>query len=572
VKLTELVPLALIGTNQHPQASAELLRAPQNPTLAALFGQLHQHSPEQQVLTLAAVLGTQELATGSTVFAPTFSEDAIILFQNTVFGADSLAIAVTTTQFNPDWPEVSPQATQKLRELLANEQQIWVIEWLRHANTNHQRLSNQVLVGVLQYASTRAEVKTQITAGLLGSRGQWLAQCNPAWNALGKHSISVSSNVEVFELGTISERVAWLEAERQRDPDAARERLQQGWAKESGDDRVKLIETLSIQLGPNDEAFLERCLDDRKQDVRKAAIDFLRKLPDSQFVARHVRRASQYIQFTSSTGQHFAAYTDTVTTLSSLLDQATVTDPKKTGEIHITLPEQYDKTWERDGISGKPTEKTIGQKTFWLRQMLEFVPAMFWPQYWGINPSVFLQLVLKHDFSESLIQGMLESLNHVIDDRLMKLLFDGHFIVYITNNPYSRHCLRQFFTGLPSDMQEHILLQLFVAPQKTLDKLEDSDIMRQLTWNISATWSEAFSFGVFGYITKKLTSQNSSQGNWKYNLHQFVTELHPAVLPVFSEYLRGFVDTDGEYFQMAHSALAERQAILDSFEQNLNTS
>ena len=94
----------------------------------------------------------------------------------------------------------------------------------------------------------------------------------------------------------------------------------------------------------DDETFLEAALDDRRKEVRGAAADLLARLPESALRRRALERALPLLKFKSNKLR------------------------RKT--IEVTLPEACDKAMQRDGVEPKPGFRGVGEKAWWLQQML----------------------------------------------------------------------------------------------------------------------------------------------------------------------------------------------------------
>jgi hypothetical protein len=74
--------------------------------------------------------------------------------------------------------------------------------------------------------------------------------------------------------------------------------------------------------------------------------------------------------------------------------------------IVITLPEECDAELSRNGIEAKPPRnETIGEKAWWLLQMLSMVPPSFWSQTWNKSADELLEIAADGDWRELLHGG-----------------------------------------------------------------------------------------------------------------------------------------------------------------------
>src|SRR5262249_35073360 len=112
-------------------------------------------------------------------------------------------------------------------------------------------------------------------------RAAWRAAQRREWGSLAVSAAEApADDVTGWELGSIGRRVGILAALRRRDPAAAREMLAKAWPTETPDDRAALLGALATGLSTGDEPLLETALDDRRKEVRVAAVELLALLPD----------------------------------------------------------------------------------------------------------------------------------------------------------------------------------------------------------------------------------------------------------------------------------------------------
>jgi hypothetical protein len=105
---------------------------------------------------------------------------------------------------------------------------------------------------------------------------------------------------DIWENGTRSERVDFLERLRAHDAKHALELIQSTWDADSYEDRAAFVPTLRIGMSLADEPFLEACLDDSRKEVRDAALDLLILLPESEHSARMTARLLPLLEYKSS--------------------------------------------------------------------------------------------------------------------------------------------------------------------------------------------------------------------------------------------------------------------------------
>jgi hypothetical protein len=173
----------------------------------------------------------------------------------------------------------------------------------------------------------------------------------------------------VWETGTIGERMGYLTELRRADPARGRDLLAASWEAEASDDRARFVTALDTGLSLEDDAFLEQALDDRRKEVREAALDLLRGLPGSSLGARMAQRASAAVR------------------------------PGPNGRVVVTPPEDLDAGMRRDGMAATPA-RGLGVSAWLLEETLAGAPLGTWS-----DPATMLRLARGNDWESALLHG-----------------------------------------------------------------------------------------------------------------------------------------------------------------------
>ncbi len=229
-----------------------------------------------------------------------------------------------------DVPRASPAASRALASVLAAFPEI-LPEWLARCRGAGRRARARDLPALLELARTTPRLRAPV-AGVLGGRGRWLAGENPAW------SFAAETDAGDWETDARPARLALLKRRRAADPDAARALLESTFAKEGGEDRAAFVAALDTGLAISDEPFLERALDDRRKEVRRAAAALLVRLPGSRLARRMQERLHASLR-----------------------------------GARVVFPAACDDAMLRDGVEPVPP-KGVGAKAFWLFQIVAAVP------------------------------------------------------------------------------------------------------------------------------------------------------------------------------------------------------
>lgn len=273
-------------------------------------------------------------------------------------------------------PACSSVAGARLDLMLRGTHREVLPEWLALAARAAKRVPPEHLPALLELGRTQRELRPAILA-VLGKRGRWLAAQNPAWDYSAEQLLP-----EEWDTGTRDARISLLTRLRAEDPEAARALLESTWAQEAPDDRARFLALLDTGLSLADEPFLEEALNDRRKEVRKSAVDLLACLLESRFCARMIARVEPLMRFQRK-----------------LLGRGTL-------EIH--LPELCDKAMLRDGIEAKPPQYgplKLGDKAWWLLQMVAAVPPQSWALRFKLTPSDLMELARKSEWKDLLWEG-----------------------------------------------------------------------------------------------------------------------------------------------------------------------
>ena len=246
-----------------------------------------------------------------------------------------------------------PAEGRILFEQISQTSELWR-EWLDLSIKHQVPPPPGTLHKLLELGKSASLLRSQI-AQVIGPRGHWLAKfLEVSW--LTPEDLPDA----LWEEGTLKERVAYLDKIRSEDSERARTLLEQVWKQENAEARTSLLEVLKTKASLSDEAFLESCLDDKSKRVKELAAEILSSLPGSQFTKRMIERSKPFLNYKSG----------------GLLGL-------KKASLEVYLPEAYDKNWSRDSIEQKGMPYGMGEKAWWLKQMLGRVP----PSVWG-NPEV----------------------------------------------------------------------------------------------------------------------------------------------------------------------------------------
>ncbi|MBJ2159400.1 DUF5691 domain-containing protein [Variovorax sp. IB41] len=289
------------------------------------------------------------------------------------------------------------------------------------------RLPHNLLPTALDAGRRAIDLRSAVIPAL-GERGLWLAARNDDW----RYAVGASEQADAqtrWDEGSLEQRRAVLAEQRRSDPAAARERLAAELPQLPAKERAVLLGALAENIGPDDEALIDAQLKDRARDVRQAAVELLQRLPTSA----HVQRIEAF--------------------LAPLLSQVG-------GAWQLNTPEAADPRWKDDAIDPvRPTHDSLGERAWWLYQLVRQAPLSWWTARTGMTPAALLGWAARSDWRDALFRGWNEAILAVSDVDWADAMLDQHHTQYS-----QRAWVGQLLALLPRERRErHWLIELGLA-------------------------------------------------------------------------------------------------------------
>ncbi len=271
----------------------------------------------------------------------------------------------------------SPKSSSHLSLILNGTYEPALSAFLSHLINNKKCLPPEMLPDLLDQCLANPQLweKLRFT---IGERGVWLIQQNPEWYGLTEIPQKIH-----WETGISNQRIALLKYLRKQEPAKVIPLIETTWKEDSLKDRVHFIETLEINLSKKDEPFLENCLDNNRKEIRKAAANLLALLPESNLVQRI-----------------FDCLKDLMILKSGAL---------KKSKLEVSLPEDDVDELIRDGIDPSDQWFKGGLKASRLGQMVATIPPNLWESHFEKETEETLQLFIRSNWSELLLQALTEA-------------------------------------------------------------------------------------------------------------------------------------------------------------------
>jgi Family of unknown function (DUF5691) len=264
---------------------------------------------------------------------------------------------------------------------------------------------------------------------VLGERGQWLAQHNPAWASVLSAQTADTIEPAQWALASVQQRLALLRQLRGSGVPAAtaqaRGLIESTRASDPPAEVAQHLQACEQGIAMDDHDWLETLLDAKHKSVRKAALACLTLLPHSALCLRAVGYLTQPNQHPNNNG---------TAVLSLNLKRGLFGLLKGNATLEVALPntDAYDKAMEktlaRDGydikahpsVTGKA--HTIGPKMSLVLQWLSLAPLDVLCEHMEVSNVDLFTCAAQHESGEDLIaalaQGLLAQARapaHVID-------------------------------------------------------------------------------------------------------------------------------------------------------------
>jgi len=386
-----------------------------------------------------------------------------------------------------DAPRCGVRAANHLAMMLRGAYMELLPEWLAKTAAAGRRAPEELLPPLLELGRARKELRKAILS-VSGARGPWLAGQNSDWvYAVG------GFDETLWETGNSEQRRAVLSELREIDAMSARELLASTWSQESPEDRADFLAMLENGLSLDDEAFLESALDDRRKEVRGVAADLLARLPESALRRRTLERARPLLTFK----------------LNRL----------KRKTVEVMLPKACDKAMRRDGVEPRPYSQGVGEKAWWLQQMLGSIPPKVWSHESGWPVSELIAAAKRSEWKNSLLDGWL---------RAALLCHDVEWADALLRETFGREGTPSLFRVLPQARQEAFIIEL-LRTGLSLDIFEPTYSCLEAC---SRQWGEALSRAVIRSLAHRSSADALKYDHtWSRFINTVGCCLDPTLIP-----------------------------------------
>ena len=197
-------------------------------------------------------------------------------------------------------------------------------------------------------------------------------------------------------------------------------------------------------------------------------------------------------------------------------------------ELVVALPEQCDKTMQRDGIEAKPPHTGIGEKAWWLQQLLGAIPFSYWNNLSGEKATSLIERTPK-EWRNDFLLGWSQAAIRNNDTDWIEALLD-----YASENNTTLDQAVLIDALSPARQEVYLTRLLATSPD-----LSGGSLIFRLLANTTHVLSEDTSRTTCQILIAQIKKATTQQNYWlRYYLQQLAACLHPAVL---AECLTAFV-------------------------------
>lgn len=266
-------------------------------------------------------------------------------------------------------PTISEDLEAKIKYSLSAREEVLFHYFLHLANSRGQVFSPQLAPLVLNKALEHKKMAQPMVAAC-GEVGKWLCLLNDNWQVL----MDTDTGENVWETGSVENRIAYFVRVRTAEPTRALEMLRVIIGKENAANRAVFVELLQDGISLRDEPFLQEMLNDKSTKVKNVALSLLRSLPGSAING---------------------LYTDHLLgSLSVKEERYLLIAKRKVLTIDENVP--VNETLLDTGIEKVSAEKGVKDGIHIIRQLLGFACPAILAHRLNVSEAELLQLLLQH--------------------------------------------------------------------------------------------------------------------------------------------------------------------------------
>ncbi len=375
----------------------------------------------------------------------------------------------------------SNESVQHLNLILADKYEAALPEFLHLLSKNNKILPPESLPELLGRCMKHPHLWVHI-GKRIGKRGAWLLRQHPEWNQL-----TDETDLDAWEVGDKASRIKILESLCRTNPTQVVPLLTKTWAQDTVHHKKAFLNILAKYPDEAYEPFLEELLDDKRKEIRLLAANILGEIPSSRLVERMFQRLVRLIELKSKT---FGK-----------------------SKFKIELPEAIDDALLRDGLNIKTQGLQAGLLAARLSFMLSIVPPQRWEEHFKLKREQLLEIAIRSEWSEVLIQGWILAAAKYQNEAWMSLLLE-FWMEHYEKAGWTKLDIQAIFMGLSDGIFNKIAIK-YLAQKNGF--IEESEPLMQLLKSGNHLWEDKLMLLFISNIKTWLSAQGSRYwSGWHY--------------------------------------------------------
>lgn len=408
----QIIDTALMGTEKKNLAPAAW--PPDLQAAAATIAAAHPTDREEQFLQTAALVSNYRQA------------GAIPLYK------EGITLPMAPAEEKPYCNELAAQA---LKDVLLEDNTPLLHYWLQHCAAHGQIVLPETLPALLTAGVAHKTLHT-LVALCTGKRGEWLAQFNEAWLFSANQTPD-----QLWQTGTPEQRHTVLASTRKTDPALALQWIQQTWAEEDAATKTALLNTLAADLNKADILFLESLATEKSKKVKEAALDLLKKIPESAIVQQYVQALQK---------------------LLAPKKEKTLLGLSSKWVLEMKTPVVLDEALYASGIEKLSSNKAYSDEEHILYQLIQSAPPAQWLAAWAMEPKAIIQLFQQDALGKKMIPALAAAIIQFSDAAWAMYLAEYGEVFYtellpLLPLPQQAQYSQQYFSSAPDPIMHHAL-------------------------------------------------------------------------------------------------------------------
>jgi hypothetical protein len=339
----------------------------------------------------------------------------------------------------------SSNATNILKEILYEDSSGLLTMWLQLCASKQQIVAPVLLPDLFEKIKQQKNLRQFIAC--LGKRGEWLSQFNNAWQFA-----TTTSDEELWQRGSGSERKTVLQQLRTTNATQAREWLQETWQQENAASKQNLLEAFATNLSDADVPWLESLSNEKSSKVKEDVLKLLQQIPSATIVQQYTRFLQQSLM---------------------LKKEKTLFGLSSKQVLEIIVPSEVAAQMKQYGLENLSNKKEFADDEWMVFQLIEHVPPKALEQHLQLQPQNIIELFQKEDITKKFISAIVTATIRFSSKEWAIALMQFSNVFYLDILPL-----------IPMQQQEFYSKKFFIGHEQSMIHFATN---RDVEWSLELT-------------------------------------------------------------------------------------